>query len=135
MASLVAEMHCEFLAKPFSRPVRRERPRASGIAAQARMARMEDRLLKIENMFNDTCLLLGLALAVQLQSQVIAPIQSRFDLLEKMCVLIDFAAIARAARSILTKGSDSEQADEEFTPERLRARTGSAMDAARWVAQ
>ena len=54
-----------------------------------------------------TVLSLGLASAVQLQSQVIAPIQSRFELLEEIYVPIDSAAIEGAARTILTKVSDS----------------------------
>ena len=41
----------------------------------------------------------------------------------------DSAALDGGARTILTKRSDSEQADEEFTPERLGAQTGSALDA------
>ena len=48
------------------------------------MERMEDHLLKIEIMLSDNCLPPGLVPAVPLQSQMIAQLQSRLELLENV---------------------------------------------------
>lgn len=92
------------------------------------MERMEDHLLKIEIMLSDNCLPPGMVPAVPRQSQVIAQLQSRLELLEKISVLTDFAGVKGAPWTIRTKGSDSEQTEEELTPERLHTRTGNAID-------
>lgn len=47
-------------------------------------------------------------------------------MLEKISVLTDFEAVEGAARTILTKGSDGEQPEEELTPE--HARIGHRID-------